>query len=198
MRVPGGEDKGLYGYPTQFTVTGGFINATAFALAGVEIPTGETTFSEWVALAEQVATATNTPYAVSIDRSLHRMLGPVFSLGGTWVDKETGKITIDTPAMREFAGMLVDWHTRQITPQNVWIAAGDKYASARDSFVNGELVFYFSGSWQIGGFAKDIGDKFEWQAIDGIPQQRGCAGRILGQDFVLARPLGANQERRRF
>ncbi|HRE48435.1 MAG TPA: sugar ABC transporter substrate-binding protein [Aggregatilineales bacterium] len=180
----GSEDKGLYGYPTQFTVTGPLINATLFAQAGVDIPTGDTTLAEWVELAKQVKEATGVPYAVAIDRSLHRITGPSLSLGGQWVDKETGKITFDNPATREFLDMLKSWHDEDITPKNIWIAENDKYAAGRDYFVNGELVFYYSGSWQVGGFANDIGDKFDWRAVPMPCGPGGCTGMPGGASVM--------------
>ena len=45
------DDTGVYGFPTQFTVTGPFINVTLFEQAGVEIPADDSTWEEWVAAA---------------------------------------------------------------------------------------------------------------------------------------------------
>jgi len=81
LRKP--EDKtSLCGFPTQFTITGPFINRTLFEQAGVPVPSDtrdKVTWEEWVTAARQVAKATNTPYAVAIDRTGHSFWGPSLS-----------------------------------------------------------------------------------------------------------------------
>ncbi len=55
---------GLHGFPTQFTVTGPFINRTLFEQAGVPVPSDtsdKVTWDEWVTAAKKVAEATETP-----------------------------------------------------------------------------------------------------------------------------------------
>ena len=76
----------------------------------------------------------------------------------------------------EAAEMLVSWHDNEITPIEVWVGSGDQYASARDNFVNGELVFFMSGSWQIQGFNDTIGDQFDWQAVPNPSGPGGSTG----------------------
>ncbi len=186
------DDKtGLYGFPTQFTVTGPFINKTLFDQAGVAVPGEKATWDEWVKAAQEVAQKTNTPYAVAIDRSGHRVWGPALSNGATFLDPATGKFgKVDTAGFRKTSEMIVAWHKDKITPAEVWVGSGGNYASAKDPFVNGQLVFYMSGSWQIGGFASAIGDKFEWQAVPNPCGEAGCTG-IPGGAALMA--LGASK-----
>jgi alpha-1,4-digalacturonate transport system substrate-binding protein len=170
-----GDTTGIYGYPTQFTVTGPFINRTLFDQAGVDIPADDATWDEWVAAATEVAEVTGTPYAISIDRSGHRFWGPSLTNGATYIH-EDGSITVDSEGFRTTAEMLVKWHEDGITPAEVWIGSGDQYASARDEFVNGTLVMYMSGSWQVQGFGNDIGDKFDWAAVPNPSGPGGSTG----------------------
>jgi len=187
----GADDTGLYGFMTNATVTGPFINRTLFEQAGVEVPSDSSdavTWQEWVDAATQVAEAVsaadNTVYAVAIDRSGHRFWGPALSNGATFVQwdadgkavaDENGNVvyTVDSPGFRETAQMIVDWHTAGITPAEVWVGAGGSYASARDFFTNGQLVLFMSGSWQVQAFASTIGDLFDWEAI---PNPTGAGG----------------------
>ncbi len=176
----GSDTTGLYGFPTQFTVTGPFINRTLFQQANVPVPSDtkkDVTWDEWVTAAKQVATATKTPYAIAIDRTGHRFWGPSLSNCAHYVDSTTSKkFTIDTPGFRETANMLISWHKDKITPLDIWVGSGGAYAAGNDYFVNGQLVMYMSGSWQIGQFAKLIGNKFEWDAIPNPSGKCGSTG----------------------
>lgn len=182
MRLEG-DETGLYGYPTQLTVTGPFINATLFEQAGVEIPADDSTWETWVEAATQVATETGVPYAVAIDRSGHRVWGPALSRCATFIN-EDGTFTVDSPGFRSTAEMLVSWHTDGITPLEVWAGSGGAYAAANDFFVNGELVMYMSGSWQIGQFATRIGDAFDWRAVPNPMGDCGSTGMPGGAVMV--------------
>lgn len=174
----GADDTGIYGFPTQFTVTGPFINRTLFDQAGVDVPSevmDEPTWNDWVEAAVEVAEVTGVPYAIAIDRSGHRVWGPALSNGATFLN-EDGSFTVDSPGFRETAQMIIDWHERGITPLGVWVESGGEYASARPEFVNGQLVMYMSGSWQIAGFAGDIGNEFDWQAVPNPYGEGGSTG----------------------
>lgn len=171
----GADDAGVYGFPTQFTVTGPYINRTLFEQAGVDVPSDvmdEPTWADWEAAAMEVAEITGVPYAISIDRSGHRVWGPALSVGATFIN-EDGSFTVDSPGFRAAAEMIIGWHEKEITPLGVWVESGGEYASARPEFVNGQLVMYMSGSWQIAGFAADIGESFDW---DAVPNPYGDGG----------------------
>lgn len=185
MRTPEDTDE-IYGFPNQFTVTGPYINRTLFEQAGVEVPSDTSdavTWAEWTEAATQVAEATETQYAVAMDRSGHRFAGPAFSDGATLFN-EDGSIVVDTPGFRTMAQMLVDWHTNAVTPAEVWIGTGGSYAAAADFFINGQLVMYMSGSWQVGRFSKDIADAFDWEAVPNPTGTGGSTGMPGGTAFV--------------
>lgn len=184
---PEGDEDGLYGFPTQFTITGPFINRTLFEQAGIPVPSDENdavTWEEWTEAARQVAEATETPFAIAIDRTGHRVAGPALSMGATFLDEE-GNLTIDTPGFRSFANLLIGWHEEDITPGEVWIANSGNYAPAADYFINGQLVFYMAGSWQIGNFAANIGDNFDWEAVPNPTGDGGSTG-IPGGAVLMA------------
>jgi alpha-1,4-digalacturonate transport system substrate-binding protein len=183
------DDKtGLYGFPTQFTVSGPFINRTLFTQAGVPVPSDtkeKVTWQEWVDAAKKVATATKTPYAVAIDRSGHRFWGPSLGMCASYVTGLTEtKFTIDTPGFRNAANMLVGWHKDKITPLEIWAGGGGGYAAGNDFFVNGQLVFYFSGNWQVGQFDKLIGNKFNWDVVPNPYGDCGSTGMPGGAALV--------------
>jgi len=132
------------------------------------------TWETWVEAAKKVAAATGTPYAVAIDRTGHRFWGPSLSRCATYITEDGFKI--DTPGFRSTAQMIIDWHKEGITPLEVWAGSGGGYAAANEFFVNGQLVLYMSGSWQVGQFANLIGDKFDWEPIPNPCGDCGCTG----------------------
>ncbi|GAB4575610.1 MAG: ABC transporter substrate-binding protein [Anaerolineae bacterium] len=170
------EDTGVYGFPTQFTVTGPFINVTLFEQAGVEIPADDSTWEEWVAAATEVAEALSdeefTIYPVAIDRTGHRFWGPSLSRCATYIN-EDGTFTVDTPGFRSTAEMIIGWHNDGLMPPDIWGGSAGNYVPAAPYFINGQLVLYMSGSWQVGNFATNIGDAFDWKVI---PNPRGDCG----------------------
>ncbi|MBC7870256.1 MAG: extracellular solute-binding protein, partial [Chitinophagaceae bacterium] len=180
------ESDAIYGFPTQFTVTGPYINRTLFEQAGIEVPsdTNEAvTWQEWTDVAREVAEATETQYAIAIDRSGHRFAGPAMSVGATYFDDE-GNFTVDTEGYRAFAELLKSWHDDGITPAEVWLGSGGTYAAAADYFINSQLVFYMSGSWQIQRFTNDIGDAFDWEAVPNPTGDGGSTGMPGGAALV--------------
>src|SRR5690606_27038383 len=84
---PAGSDA-IAGFMTQLTVTGPFVNATLFEQAGVDVPTGDTTWEEWADVTRQVAEATGTAYAMVMDRTGHRLAGPAISYGARVFDED--------------------------------------------------------------------------------------------------------------
>ncbi len=190
----GPDDTGIYGFPTQFTITGPFINRTLFEQAGVDVPSDvmdEPTWADWEAAATEVAQITGVPYAIAIDRSGHRVWGPALSNGAHFLN-EDGSFTVDSPGFRMTADMIIGWHTKGITPLGVWVESGGEYASARPDFVSGQLVMYMSGSWQISGFSTDIGTAFDWDAVPNPYGEGGSTGipggAVLGAMKTTAHP----------
>ncbi len=186
LRTEEDAEDAIFGFPNQFTVTGPYINRTLFEQAGVEVPSDSSdsvTWAEWTEAAKAVAEATGTQYAIAIDRSGHRVAGPAFSSGAVFFN-EDGSISVDTEGFREFAQLVVDWHTEGITPAEVWVGAGGSYAAAADFFINGQLVMYMSGSWQIGRFSNDIGDTFDWEAVPNPTGEGGSTGMPGGTMMV--------------
>jgi alpha-1,4-digalacturonate transport system substrate-binding protein len=182
----GDDMTGLYGFPNQFTVTGPFINRTLFEQAGIEVPSDSNdavTWEEWTAVTQEVAEATETPYAIAMDRSGHRVAGPAMSMGATFFDEE-GNVTIDSEGLRSLAEILIGWHQDGITPAEVWVGSSGSYAAAADFFINGQLVMYMSGSWQVQRFSNDIGDAFDWEVVPNPTGAGGSTGMPGGTGLV--------------
>jgi alpha-1,4-digalacturonate transport system substrate-binding protein len=179
---PTGSDA-IPGFMTQLTVTGPYVNATLFEQAGVDMPTGDTTWQEWAEVTREVAEATGTPYAMAMDRTGHRLAGPAISMGAEFFD-EDGYPEIDDEGFRRMAELMIQWHEDGTMIPDVWIGSAGSYVAANEQFVNAQVVFYMSGSWQIGQFANLIGNSFDWQAVPNPCGPNACTGMPGGAALV--------------
>lgn len=179
---PEGSDA-IPGFMTQLTVTGPYVNETLFEQAGVELPSGDTTWQEWAELTRQVAEATGTPYAMAMDRTGHRFAGPAISQGAQLFD-EAGEPALDDEGFREMAQLMIDWHADGTMIPDVWIGSQGSYVAGNEQFVNGQVVLYMSGSWQVGQFAELIGDAFDWTAVPNPCGPNACTGMPGGAALV--------------
>lgn len=171
------------GYPDALTITGPYVNKTLFDQAGIEIPGEGTTWQEWTDLTKQVADATESQYAISIDRTGHRFAGPAMSMGATLTDAE-GNFTMDTPGFRAFAEIVKGWHDNALTPVEVWLSA-EPVNSCIGPFKSGQLPMCMSGSWQINGLVKDVADTFDWVVVPNPTGDGGSTGIAGGSAVVV-------------
>jgi alpha-1,4-digalacturonate transport system substrate-binding protein len=174
------------GFMTQLTVTGPFINRTLFDQAGVAVPSDssdEVTWEEWAAAAKQVADATGT-FGMAMDRSGHRLAGPAVSQGATYFDAEGYPAMVGDEGFRQMAELMIQWHEDGTMLPEVWIGSAGAYAAANEPFINGQLVLYMSGSWQVGQFANLIGDAFDWEAVPNPCGPAACTGMPGGAALV--------------
>lgn len=181
---PGG--NAIPGYMTQLTVTGPFINRTLFEQAGVAVPSDtsdEVTWEEWAAAANEVAAATDT-FAMAMDRSGHRLAGPAVSMGAKYFDADGNPALVGDEGFKTMAQLMVDWHADGTMIPEVWIGAAGSYQAANEPFINAQLVFYMSGSWQVGQFAQLIGDAFDWEAVPNPCGPAACTGMPGGAALV--------------
>jgi alpha-1,4-digalacturonate transport system substrate-binding protein len=178
------DDDGIYGMMTQLTITGPYINKTLFEQAGVEVPGDGATWDEWTNAAREVAEATQTPFPMALDRSGHRLAGPAISMGAKFFDAN-GELEVVDEGFREAVAKFVEWHQNGTMAKDVWGGKGGAaYQDAAQEFVNAQLVYYFSGSWQVGQFEEAIGDAFDWGVVPPPCGAGGCTGVPGGAALV--------------
>jgi alpha-1,4-digalacturonate transport system substrate-binding protein len=183
---PDGSDA-ITGFMTQITLTGGFANKTLFEQAGVEIPGPEASWQDWAAAAKKVADNQQVPYALALDRSGHRLTGPALSYGANYIGADGMPAPIDDGA-KSFIADFVKWNNDGVAAKEVWVsAAGTTYRAASDDFINGQLVYYYSGSWQIPNFATKIGNGFDWVATGSPCGPAVCSGMPGGAGLVATK-----------
>jgi alpha-1,4-digalacturonate transport system substrate-binding protein len=180
----GPDDDGIYGMMTQLTITGPYINKTLFEQAGVEVPAGDADWDTWAEAARKVAEATETPFPMAMDRSGHRIAGPAISQGAKIFDAD-GKPALVDEGFSDYVEKFVAWNQDGTMAKDVWGGqGGSAYQDAAQEFINAQLVYYFSGSWQVGRFEEAIGDAFDWVVVPSPCGAGGCTGMPGGAGMV--------------
>lgn len=178
-----GKPDGIFGFHTEMTVTGPYVNLTMFEEAGVDLPAPGATWDDWAAAAAQVQEKTGSYAGMVMDRSGHRMAGPAMSYGAKYFD-DAGKLIVDD-GFKTFAGMMIKWHEDGLMPPDIWPAvSGSKYANGNEMFFNQDTPFYMSGSWNTGNVQKNVGDKFDWSVVPVPCGPAGCGVMPGGAGLV--------------
>jgi len=182
---PDGSNQ-ISGFMTQITLTGGFANKTLFEQAGVPLPGPKATWEEWAAASKKVADSQKI-FAMAIDRSGHRITAPLLSYGANYVGKDGKPAPLDKGA-KDFLTKFVGWVGDGSFSKDVWVsAAGSTYRAAADDFINGQLAFYYSGSWQVANLATKIGNNFDWVATGSPCGPAACTGMPGGAALVAVK-----------
>ena len=184
LRAPGGEDKGIYGWSTQLTVTGPYVNVTAFEDAGVDLPGEGATWDDWAAAAKEVQDALGMTAGLVMDRTAHRWAGPAFSYGAKFFDDAGEPLLVDE-GFRKFSEVFVEWHASGLMPAEGWPAgSGTQYRNAAPLFLSGDAAMHMSGSWMINNYAENITD-FDWTAVPAPCGPGGCGAMPGGAALVV-------------
>jgi alpha-1,4-digalacturonate transport system substrate-binding protein len=180
--------------PSDLTAVGLFINKSLFTKAGVAFPTSiDTTWSwdEFIAAVNQVREKAGAKYGVVMDRSGHRLRAMMYEFGSTAFAKENGKYAGDSKAVEtlEYFKKIND---DQTMPKSVWLSGEDGNAM----FKSGQVAAYYSGSWQVADFNKNIKD-FEWLSVP-LPKKEVNATNLGGGFMVAFKDTGADEEAKKF
>ena len=190
---PAAGDKGIYGFMSQLTMTGPYVNKTLFDQAKVALPGPKATWDDWVAAANKVAKATQTKAAMAWDRSGHRFAGPAISNGAAIFDAK-GDLVVDA-GYKNTINKFVGWHKDGTMLKEVWSGSGGStYADSIGEFINGNVVMVLSGSWQINRLQKDIGNKFDWEAVPNPCGAAACTGIPGGAAWVALKTSKSPKE----
>ncbi len=180
---PGAADKGIYGFMSQLTMTGPYVNKTLFDQAKVPMPDAKATWDQWADATKKVAQATQTKAAMAWDRSGHRFAGPAISYGAKIFDG-SGNLALDD-GYKAAVNKFVGWHKDGTMLKEVWAGSGGcTYADSIGEFTNGRVVMVLSGSWQINRLQKDVGNNFDWVAVPNPCGPAACTGIPGGAAWV--------------
>ena len=190
---PTAADKGIYGFMSQLTMTGPYVNKTLFEQAKVPMPGPKATWDEWVEVSRKVAKATQTQAALAWDRSGHRFAGPAISYGAKIFDAK-GELVMDE-GYKTTVSKFVGWHKDGAMLKEVWGGSGgSSYADSIGEFKNGRVAMVLSGSWQINRLQKDIGTAFDWVAVPNPCGPAACTGIPGGAAWVALKTSKSPKE----
>jgi alpha-1,4-digalacturonate transport system substrate-binding protein len=190
---PSPSENGVYGFMTQLTMTGPYVNKTLFEQAKIPLPGPKATWDEWVDATRKVAAATKTKAAMAWDRSGHRFAGPAISYGAKIFDAQ-GNAVIDD-GYKAAVNKFVGWHKDGAMLKEVWAGSGGStYADSIGEFINGNVVMVLSGSWQINRLQRDIGNKFDWVAAPNPCGPAACSGIPGGSAWVALKTSKAPKD----
>ncbi len=180
--------------PSDLTAVGLFVNKSLFDKAGVTFPTeiaNSWTWDEFVAAVTEVREKAGAKYGVVMDRSGHRLRAMMYQFGSTAFPKEGDKYTSDDKAVEtlEYFQKINDDKTM---PKSVWLSGEDGNAM----FKSGQVAAYYSGSWQVADFNKNIKD-FEWMSVP-LPKQPLNATNLGGGFMVAFKDTGQDEEAKKF
>ena len=193
VRPPGNTD-GIFGLPTQLTVTMPIVNETLFQQANIPHPGANATWDDWAKATKAVAQKTSTPIPIAFDRSGHRIAGLTISMGAKFFGADdTPELTDD--GFKTGMKMLYDWHRDGTMSKQIWGSVGGaSYRGANEEFSNGQVVMYFSGNWQFPQFAKTIGNGFDWAGVPVPCGPAACTGMPGGAILVAYKSTRQPQE----
>ncbi|WP_322993177.1 ABC transporter substrate-binding protein [Limnohabitans sp.] len=190
---PSASDKGIYGFMSQLTMTGPFVNKTLFEQAKVPMPGAKATWDDWMEASRKVAKATQIKAAAAWDRSGHRFAGPAISYGAKIFDAQ-GNPVIDA-GYKNAVNKFVGWHKDGGMMREVWAGSGGStYASSIDEFINGNVAMVLAGSWQIGNLQNKVGTNFDWVAVPNPCGPAACSGIPGGAAWVALKTSKSPKE----
>jgi alpha-1,4-digalacturonate transport system substrate-binding protein len=180
--------------PSDLTAVGLFINKSLFEKAGVAFPTAieqAWTWDEFIAAVGQVREKAGAKYGVVMDRSGHRLRAMMYEFGSTAFAKEGDKYAGDSKAV-ETLDYFRKINDDQTMPKSVWLSGEDGNAM----FKSGQVAAYYSGSWQVADFNKNIKD-FEWLSVP-LPKKEVNATNLGGGFMIAFKDTGQDEEAKKF
>ena len=158
-----------YGLPYQCNVQGFFYNKDLFDAAGVDYPTSETTYDEFIDMIGKLKESGVTPIAIGSKNSGYTMweFNEFLERYG-WSENfdaiESGELKFNNPDMVACFEKLEGLKDAQAFPENM---ATIEYFDAKQQFDDGTAAMFGTGQWDCAEFDENLGDKvgFWWGPV---------------------------------
>lgn len=175
----------ITGIPDQFTTTCMFYNKDAFAAAGIEAPTAESSWT-WEELYENAAVLQQRSdirygFAADVSRARYDIL--MYANGGSLVKEAENsfQVTVNSPENVKTLERFVRANN-EVMPKAIW--AGGTTDNPVEYFKNGDVGILLSGSWNYNTFTSDI-SKFAFAVMPTPAGSEGQAAIIGGEALAI-------------
>ena len=160
------DDNGQYGLPYQCNVQGIFYNKEIFKQAGVEYPTDDTTYEEFIEMIQKLKKSGITPLAIGSKNSSFAMWEfneflARYGWEGNIGNILDGKDKFNNKELLACFEKLQGLKDAQAFPENM---ATIEYFDAKQLFDEGKAAMFGTGQWDCAEFDENLGDKigFWW------------------------------------
>jgi alpha-1,4-digalacturonate transport system substrate-binding protein len=137
---------------TQLTVTGMFVNKTLFEQAGVPLPGENATWEDWAKASKAVATKTQAPFPIAIDRSGHRFAPLAVASGAKSSTPRARRSSTKVQGGGRQVRQLEQGRTD--AQGSLGGVGGSQYRDAFDEFANGRVVAYYPAAGRCAGWTR--------------------------------------------
>lgn len=188
-----------YSVPVNGYWEGMFVNKEVLAAAGVEVPTAETTWDEFLADCEAIREAGCTPIAASLQEiphywfeyAIYNFQSPeTHNIVPESVDDEYGKAWVD--GLNDIKAL----YEAGYFPENTLTATD---AETFQLFTGDKAAFLIDGSWKIGGIAEAVDDIENFTVVN-VPGKgdRKTTDEIggLSMGYYITRKAWDDEEKR--
>lgn len=148
-----------YGVPTSFSNVVLFYNTTMFEEAGVDVPTGDWTWEDEQAAAEELTDADAGVWGDYQPISFHEFYKALAQAGGEFLNDDATAVAFNSPEGVRAASWLVE-KSGTTMPTEADGAGTPDFDS--DLFADGKLAMWHTGIWMFGALA-DV--DFEWDIV---------------------------------
>lgn len=161
------DDNGVqYGLPYQSNVQGIFYNKDVFDKAGVDYPTDDTTYDEFLDMVAKLKDSGVTPLSIGSKNSLYAMWEfniwlSRYGWGDDIASILDGKETFSDAELAKAFDRIKELADAGAFPENM---STIEYFDAKQQFDDGKAAMFGAGQWDCAEFDKNIGDRigFWW------------------------------------
>lgn len=160
------DDNGQYGLPYQCNVQGIFYNKDLFDKAGIEYPTNDTTYEEFIEMIKKLKESGVTPLSIGSKNSAYAMweFNETLARYG-WAENIdsilSGEKKFNNEDLNACFEKLKGIADAGAFPENM---ATIEYFDAKQLFIEGKAAMFGTGQWDCAEFDENIGEKvgFWW------------------------------------
>ncbi len=169
MLVPSPANGKVYGVPSSGFWESMFVNTKVLEAAGVKVPGPDYTWDQFLADCQKIKDAGYTPVAVSLQEVPHYWFEfAVYNNGSTKNHLDMPASATDAAGQKWAAGFedIKQLYEMGFLPENTLTATD---AETCQLMADGQAAFLIDGSWKVGFFVENAGDRLGDYALTYVP-----------------------------